>query len=79
MASPFPPIEPYDSGMLNVGDGHSIYWECCGNPSGKPALFLHGGPGGGFSNNQRRFFDPDAYRIIHAFTSVVNPITSGLT
>ena len=39
----FPPIEPYDSGMLDVGDGHRVYWECCGNPNGKPALYLHGG------------------------------------
>jgi proline iminopeptidase len=41
----FPAIEPYDSGMLDVGDGHQVYWECCGNPAGKLALFLHGGPG----------------------------------
>jgi pimeloyl-ACP methyl ester carboxylesterase len=40
----FPAIEAYDSGMLDVGDGHQVYWECCGNPAGKPALFLHGGP-----------------------------------
>lgn len=60
----FPPIEPYDHGMLDVGDGHWVYWECCGNPSGKPALYLHGGPGSGFSPGQRRFFDPQAYRII---------------
>jgi hypothetical protein len=60
----FPAIEPYDSGMLDVGDGHRVYWECCGNPAGKPALYLHGGPGSGFSPGQRRFFDPDAYRII---------------
>ena len=64
MAGQFSPIEPYDSGMLDVGDGQSIYWECCGNPAGKPALFLHGGPGSGFSRNQRRFFDPDAYRVV---------------
>ena len=59
MAGRFPPIEPYDSGMLDVGDGHEVYWECCGNPEGKPALFLHGGPGSGFSPGQRRFFDPE--------------------
>ena len=47
MSGLFPPIEPYDSGMLDVGDGHRVYWECCGNPAGKPALFLHGGPGSG--------------------------------
>jgi len=59
-----PAIEPYDSGMLDVGDGHQVYWECCGNPAGKPALYLHGGPGSGFSPGQRRFFDPDAYRVV---------------
>ena len=64
MPGQFPPIEPFDSGMLDVGDGHQIYWEACGNPEGKPALYLHGGPGSGFSPGQRRFFDPDAYRIV---------------
>lgn len=60
----FPAIEPYDSGMLNAGDGHRVYWECCGNPAGKPALFLHGGPGSGSTPGQRRFFDPDVYRVV---------------
>ncbi|GKX32529.1 MAG: proline iminopeptidase [Rhizobiaceae bacterium MnEN-MB40S] len=60
----FPPIEPYDSGMLDVGDDHHVYWEVCGNPKGKPALFLHGGPGGGCSADHRRLFDPRKYRII---------------
>ncbi len=60
----FPAIDPYDSGMLDVGEGHRVYWECCGNPAGKPALFFHGGPGSGCSPGQRRFFDPDAYRIV---------------
>src|SRR5262245_39553196 len=60
----FPAIEPYDSGMLDVGDGHQVYWECCGNPSGKPALYLHGGPGSGCSPGQRRFFDPNLYRVV---------------
>lgn len=64
MASQFPPIEPYDSGMLDVGDGHRIYWESCGNPAGRPALFLHGGPGSGCSAGQRRFFDPGLYRAV---------------
>lgn len=50
--------------MLDVGDGHRVYWECCGNPNGRPALFLHGGPGSGCSANQRRFFDPERYRIV---------------
>ena len=60
----FPAIEPYNSGMLDVGDGHRVYWECCGNPAGKPALYLHGGPGSGCSPGQRRFFDPHAYRVV---------------
>jgi proline iminopeptidase len=50
--------------MLDVGDGHQVYWETCGNPAGKPALFLHGGPGSGCSASQRRFFDPDLYRAV---------------
>ncbi len=60
----YPPIEPYDSGFVDVEGGHSIYWETCGNPRGKPALFLHGGPGSGCSTNSRRLFDPDRYRIV---------------
>jgi proline iminopeptidase len=60
----YPPIEPYDSGMLDVGDGHRVYWETCGNPAGKPALVLHGGPGSGCTANARRYFDPSAYRIV---------------
>ena len=64
MAGRFPPVEPYDSGTLDVGDGHQVYWECCGNPDGRPALFLHGGPGSGSGTGQRRFFDPDAYRVV---------------
>lgn len=64
MTGRFPPIEPYDRGMLDVGDGHQVYWESCGNPDGKPALFLHGGPGSGFGAGQRRFFDPDAFRVV---------------
>ncbi|GEC04151.1 putative proline iminopeptidase [Streptomyces spinoverrucosus] len=57
-------IEPYDHGMLDVGDGNRIYWETCGNPHGKPAVMLHGGPGTGCSPNFRRYFDPAAYRIV---------------
>ncbi len=64
MQAAFPAIDPYDSGMLDVGHGHRVYWECCGNPDGKPALYLHGGPGSGCSPGQRRFFDPDAYRVV---------------
>src|SRR5262245_66438951 len=59
-----PALDPYDSGLLDVGDGHQVYWECCGNPAGQPALYLHGGPGSGASPGQRRFFDPDAYRAV---------------
>lgn len=64
MSGPFPPIEPYGSGTLDVGDQHHVYWECCGNPTGKPALFLHGGPGSGCSVGQRRFFDPSLYNAV---------------
>jgi proline iminopeptidase len=60
----YPPIEPYARGHLDVGDGHRIYWETCGNPQGKPAVFLHGGPGGGCNADHRRLFDPDRYRIV---------------
>ena len=60
----YPPIEPYESGMLDVGDGHSLYWEVCGNPDGKPAVVLHGGPGSGCSPGHRRMFDPQRYRIV---------------
>ena len=64
MRSFYPEIEPYDHGMLDVGDGHRVYWELCGNPNGKPVVFLHGGPGGGCTPTQRRLFDPDKYRIL---------------
>jgi len=64
MQDRYPAIEPYDSGMLDVGDGHRVYWECCGNPAGKPAIYLHGGPGSGCTPGQRRFFDPHAYRVV---------------
>lgn len=60
----FPPIDPHRTGTLARGDLHRIYWEECGNPKGIPVLFLHGGPGAGASPTHRRFFDPDAYRII---------------
>jgi proline iminopeptidase len=61
---PPPPLEPYLSGMLDVGDGHQMYWECVGNPDGVPAVYLHGGPGTGASPGQRRLFDPDTHRIV---------------
>jgi proline iminopeptidase len=60
----YPPIEPFDTGYLAVGDGHEMYYEQSGNPAGKPALFVHGGPGGGGDVNSRRFFDPQRYRIV---------------
>ena len=60
----YPEIEPYDTFMLPVGDGHEIYVEQCGNPEGKPVVFVHGGPGSGVSPNQRRVFDPERYRIV---------------
>ena len=64
MRSLYPVIEPHDTGMLDVGDGHLVYWEVSGNPGGKPVVFLHGGPGGGTSPDHRRLFDPALYRII---------------
>ncbi len=60
----YPPLEPYDRGHLDTGDGHRVYWETCGNPRGKPALFLHGGPGGGCVPAHRQQFDPARYRIV---------------
>jgi proline iminopeptidase len=60
----YPEFEPYETGMLDVGDGHSLYWELSGNPDGKPAVFLHGGPGGGSSPKHRRQFNPDKYKIL---------------
>ena len=60
----YPPIEPYASGLLDVGDGQQLYWEECGTPDGKPVVFLHGGPGGGCTPGVRRFFDPARYRVV---------------
>jgi proline iminopeptidase len=60
----YPPIEPYLTGMLDGGDGHRIYYERSGKPGGKPAVFLHGGPGGGFSPTHRQLFDPDIYDVM---------------
>jgi proline iminopeptidase len=64
MRALYPPVEAHESGHLDVGDGQSMYWEVSGNPDGKPAVFVHGGPGGATTGDQRRFFDPDAYRIV---------------
>jgi proline iminopeptidase len=60
----YPEIEPYASGHLDVGDGHSVYWERCGTRGAKPAVFLHGGPGGGCSPSHRRLFDPAKYDVL---------------
>ena len=64
MTGIFPAIEPYEHGMLAVGDGNLVYWEACGNPHGKPAVVVHGGPGSGCTDWQRRLFDPASYRIV---------------
>jgi proline iminopeptidase len=60
----FPPTEPYSTGTLKPDSRHHIYYEQCGNPQGKPVLFLHGGPGAGATAAHRRFFDPAFYRIV---------------
>ncbi|EAQ04016.1 proline iminopeptidase [Pseudooceanicola batsensis HTCC2597] len=60
----YPPIDPFDQRMLDVGDGHTIYMEQAGNPEGAPVVVLHGGPGGGCSPAMRRYFDPNHYRIV---------------
>ena len=64
MRTLYPAIEPYRTGYLDTGDGHQVYWEICGNPNGKPAVFLHGGPGAGCSPAHRRLFDPQKYRVL---------------
>ena len=64
MVELYPPIEPYDQGLLDVGDGNLVYWETCGNPDGKPAVMVHGGPGQGVTPNMRRTFDPARYRAV---------------
>ncbi len=60
----YPETQPYDSGLLDVGDGNRIYWETCGNRAGKPAVVLHGGPGSGCAPHWRSYFDPAAYRVV---------------
>ena len=64
MRTLYPPIEPYAQGFLDAGDGHQIYWERCGNPRGRPAVFLHGGPGAGCAPTHRRLFDPTRYDVL---------------
>ncbi|MDJ0826328.1 MAG: prolyl aminopeptidase [Rhodobacter sp.] len=60
----YPPIDPFDQRMMDVGDGHRVYVEQCGNPDGIPVVVLHGGPGGGCSPAMRRYFDPSVYRAV---------------
>ena len=60
----YPEIQPYAHGFMHTEDGHSVYWELCGNPKGKAAVFLHGGPGGGCSAAHRRLFNPERYNIL---------------
>jgi len=60
----YPPIDPFDQRVIDMGDGHRIYVEQCGNPQGVPVLVLHGGPGGGCSPAMRRYFDPAVYRVV---------------
>jgi proline iminopeptidase len=64
MTELYPPIEPYDQGLLETGDGNLVYWETCGNPAGKPAVMVHGGPGQGCSPRMRQMFDPHRYRAV---------------
>jgi proline iminopeptidase len=61
---PYPPIEPYETGLLDTGDGNLVYWETCGNPDGIPVLIVHGGPGSGCSPGSRRGYDPTRHRIV---------------
>src|SRR5215470_10243922 len=60
----YPPIEPYETSVLEVSGGHRLVYELCGNPSGRPVVFLHGGPGAGCNPTHRRFFDPAVYKIV---------------
>jgi len=60
----YPPIDPFDQRLLDVGEGHRLYVEQSGHPQGLPVVVLHGGPGGGSSPAMRRFFDPSVYRVI---------------
>lgn len=64
MVDLYPPTSPYDSGFLDTGDGNRIYYEQLGNPAGKPALTVHGGPGAGAPQQPTRAWDPDCYRVI---------------
>ena len=63
-AEPFPPIEPYDHGLLDVGDGNLVYWETCGNPAGSRPSSCTAGRARGCGPGSRRYFDPERYRIV---------------
>lgn len=60
----YPMTEPYDRGLLDAGDGQHVYWETCGNPAGKPAVVVHGGPGSGCQPGHRRLCDPARYKLV---------------
>ena len=60
----YPEVDPYEAGWMSVSSGHEIYYELCGNPKGKPAVVLHGGPGGAINTTMRRFFDPSRWRSV---------------
>lgn len=60
----YPILDPFESGLMDTGDGHRVYWEVVGNPQGKPAVVLHGGPGSGATPWWRQFFDPERYRVV---------------
>lgn len=64
MTALYPEIEPFSHGGLDVGDGHRVYWEVCGDAGGKPAVYVHGGPGSGSSSWSRQLFDPSRYRVV---------------
>jgi proline iminopeptidase len=64
LRSHYPAIEPFETGFLDVGDGHSLYWERVGTKGAKPAVLLHGGPGGGITPGQRRLFNPERYDVL---------------
>ncbi|MGW7056434.1 prolyl aminopeptidase [Streptomyces sp. NPDC054887] len=64
MSAAYPDIGPHDRGMLDVGHGNLVHWEVCGDPAGKPALVVHGGPGSGLAPGARRYFDPERYRTV---------------
>jgi len=67
----YPEIQPYDQGLLEVGDENLVYWESSGNPNGKPALVVHGGPGSGSRPESRRSFDPERYQSFNSTSAAV--------